>query len=51
MRDLCARFGRTIVDAFGDGANGSWHVLGDVQNCLADVAVDCVVNLRDSKRK
>jgi hypothetical protein len=38
MRNLRARFGRTIVDAFGDGANGSWHVLGDVQNCLADVA-------------
>ena len=51
MRDLRARFGRTIVDAGGDGANGSWHVLGDVQNFLADVAVDCVVNLRDSKRK
>ena len=51
MRDLCARFGRTIVDAFGDGANGYWPVLGAVQNCLADVAVVFVVNLRDSKRK
>ena len=41
---------RTVINAGGDGADGAWDVLSKVQNFLADVAVDCVVDLRNSKR-
>ena len=41
---------RTVINAGGDGADGAWDVLSSVQNFLADVAVDCVVDLRNGKR-
>jgi hypothetical protein len=44
---LRADFRRTVIDAGGDGADGAWDVLSSVQNFLADVAVDCVVDLRN----
>ena len=47
---LHTRFRRTVINAGGDGADGAWDVLKNVQNFLADVAVDCVVDLRNGKR-